>query len=77
MEVGGYNPCDLYELLAVVILKTVDLLSLRTKSADVQRHQLFWARRYKRWCEDGDSSAQQSYYFKYVKRDGQIGKTIE
>lgn len=35
MEVGGNNPCDLYELLAVVILKTVDLLSLRTKSADV------------------------------------------
>lgn len=41
MEVGRNNPCDLYELLAVVILKTVDLLSLRTKSADVQRHQIF------------------------------------
>lgn len=70
MEVERNNPCDLYELLAVVILKTVDLLSLRTKSADVQRHQIFSARRHKRWCEDGDSSAQQSYYFKYVKRDG-------
>lgn len=41
MEVGRNNPCDLYELLAVVILKTADLLSLRTKSADVQRHQIF------------------------------------
>lgn len=40
-EVGRNNPCDLYELLAVVILKSVDLLSLRTKSADVQRHQIF------------------------------------
>lgn len=40
MEVGGNNPCDLYEL-SVVILKTVDLLSLGTKSADVQRHQIF------------------------------------